>query len=261
MNRRRFLSVGAAGAFACLPGARGAFAGTAAWPAGTRDTSGPAQDPRAELIGIPYGETRLKLSNDDRDGTLYVPPGYKDGTPMPLLMMLHGFGGTAASVRYTFPLADEFGVIVIAPESRSLTWGQGTPGFDADVRYLGAAYRHVTDILDVDRTHVALGGQSDGAGYALSMGLAYGDVFNHLMIFAGGLMNPLRRKGMPRIFIAHGANDQQMPVDLTARTFAPQLKKEGYDVTYREHEGGHGTPVSIVREAFVWFLGKDPKAQ
>jgi predicted esterase len=135
-----------------------------------------------------------------------------------------------------------------------LTWGQSIPGFDDDVRFIGSAYRHVTDLLDVDRTHVALGGHSDGAGYALSMGLAYGDVFNHLMIFSAGLMIPFRRKGMPQIFIAHGVSDEQMPIDKTARRYVPQLKSEKYDVTYREYEGGHGVPVPVVREAFDWFL-------
>ena len=173
---------------------------------------------------------------------------------MPLIMMLHGYSGAAQSVRYVFPLAEEFGVIVIAPESRDLTWGQSIPGFDADVKYLGAAYRYVSEGLNVDQARVAMAGQSDGAGYALSMGLAYGDVFNHLMIFSAGLMIPFRRKGMPQIFIAHGVKDEQMPIDKTARRYVPQLKGEDYDVTYKEYEGGHGVPVPVVREGFEWFL-------
>jgi phospholipase/carboxylesterase len=203
---------------------------------------------------IPFGESALGLSDDGRDGLLYVPKGYKAGVPMPLLMMLHGHGGFAQSVRYTFPLAEEFGVIVIAPESRDVTWGQSAPGFDEDVRYLGGAYRHVTGFLDVDRDHVALGGHSDGAGYALAMGLAYGDVFNHLMVFSAGMMAPFRKKGKPQIFVAHGLSDDRMPIDRTSRRFVPELKAEGYDVTYREYEGGHGVTAPVVREAFEWFL-------
>lgn len=241
MDRRGFLTLGAASAVGWLNGTRNANAGTRA---------------QSEIT---FGESRLGLSDDDRDGTLYVPKSYKAGVPMPLLMMLHGFGGTAQGVRYTFPLADEFGVIVIAPESRGLTWGQSAPGFDADVRYLGPAYRSVAGLLDVDPAHVALGGISDGAGYALSMGLAYGDTFNHLMVFAGGLMIPYRKQGKPRIFFAHGVNDTQMPIDQTSRKFGPQLKTEGYDVTSREFDGGHGVPVPIVREAFEWFLARDHK--
>jgi predicted esterase len=45
-----------------------------------------------------------------------------------------------------------------------------------------------------------------------------------------------------------------MPIDRTGRRFATQLKEEGYDVTYREYDGGHGAPAPVVREAFEWFL-------
>jgi predicted esterase len=234
MDRRAFLKLGGTGA--------------AGWLAASRALG--AQRPPSEIT---YGETRLQISDNFRDGSLYVPKSYKPGTPMPVLMMLHGYSGVAQSVRFTFPLAEEFGVIIIAPESRDLTWGQSIPGFDADVRYLGAAFRYVSSILDVDDSHVALGGVSDGAGYALSMGLAYGDTFNHLMIFSTGLMIPLRHQGMPKIFLAHGVNDTQMPIDRTARLFVPKLKEEGYDVTYREYEGGHGAPPYVVRDAFEWF--------
>jgi phospholipase/carboxylesterase len=236
MDRRRFLTLGAASAVGLFHGARTATAAALA---------------QSE---IPYGESRLGLSDTDRDGTLYVPKGYKDGAPMPLLMMLHGLGGSGEGVRYTFPFAEEFGVIVVAPESRGITWGQAAPGFDGDVRYLAAAYRHVADLLDVDPTHVALGGVSDGATYALSMGLGYGDIFNHLMIFSEGIITPYRTKGSPRIFIAHGLTDAQMPIDMTSRKLVPHLKAEGYDVTYREYDGGHGAPRPIVHEAFEWFL-------
>ncbi len=236
MDRRALLTLGAAGTVGVLWGSRTAQ----------------AQDPL--LTRVPYGETRLNLSDNFRDGSLYVPKSYTPGLPMPLVMMLHGYSGASKSVRFTYPLAEEFGVIVIAPESRDLTWGQSVPGFDADVRYLGAAYRHVTGMLDVDRSHVCLGGVSDGAGYALGMGLAYGDVFNHLMIFSVGLLIPFRKQGKPRIFLAHGVNDVQMPIDRTARRFVPTLKEEGYDITYREYDGGHGAPAAVVREGFEWFV-------
>jgi predicted esterase len=146
--------------------------------------------------------------------------------------------------------------VVVAPDSRDVTWGRSAPGFDEDVRFIGAAFRKAAQMLNLDPDRVALGGRSDGAGYALSMGLAYGDTFNHLIVIAGGLMAPVRRQGKPRIFIAHGTNDQQMPIDRTGRPFSTQLKDEGYDVTYREYDGGHGTPVDVVREAFAWLVGR-----
>ena len=65
-------------------------------------------------------------------------------------------------------------------------------------------------------------------------------------------MQPATAAGKPRIFISHGTADQTMPIDDTSRKFVPRLKGLGYDVTYREYEGGHGAPPAIVREAFEW---------
>lgn len=243
MDRRCFLTLGAAATVGVFHGGGvPAAAGQA-----------PAQEP---FVEVPYGESRLGISDDFRDGTLYVPKSYHPRTPMPVVIMLHGYSGAATSVRFAFQLAEEFGVIIIAPESRDVTWGQSVPGFDADVRYLGAAYRTVAGFLNVDRSHVAMGGVSDGANYALAMGLAYGETFNHLMIFAAGMFIPLRRQGKPRIFLSHGVRDTQMPIDRTARLFVPRLQSEGYDITYREYDGGHGAPPAIQREAFEWFVPK-----
>jgi len=204
---------------------------------------------------VPYGQTRLGISDDDRDGTLYVPKSYKAGIAMPLVIMLHGFSGWGEGQQRLFTLAEELGFIVLAPESRDITWGKEVPGFDQDVRYIGAAFRHVGSLVNIDFDHVALGGQSDGAGYALTMGLAYGNTFNHLIVLAGGgLIEPLRRQGKPKVFIAHGVKDTVMPVDKSGRKNATLLKKDGYDVTYREHDGGHGTPLAVTREALLWFL-------
>ena len=239
MNRRRLFAIGALAAAGWLCG-------------GLLSAQGPQP---AAPGGPPFGQSPLRLSDDGRDGVLYVPRSYRESTPVPLLIMLHGFAGWADEMKSTFALAEEYGVVVIAPESRALTWGQAAPGFDPDVKYISAAYRKVTDVINVDPDRVGLGGRSDGAGYALSMGLAYGDIFNHVIVFSGGLMNPIRRKGKPKLFIAHGTNDQQMPIELTGRQYAATLKEEGYDVTYREYDGGHGTPPAIAREAFRWLVG------
>lgn len=243
MNRRRFL-------------ARTAVAGAVAWTGGRR-LGAQGSSPPAD--GVPRGQSPLGLSDSGRDGVLFVPSSYRESTPAPLLIMLHGYGGWADEMKSTFALAEEFGVVVIAPESRDLTWGRETPGFDDDVRYIGAAYRQVTARINVDPDRVGLGGRSDGAGYALTMGLAYGDIFNHLIVIAGGRMNPLRRKGKPKIFMIHGTHDQVMPIELSAHPFSKQLKEEGYDVTYVEYDGGHATGPEYVRQAFAWLTGKSER--
>ena len=261
MHRRIFLTLGTASALGALTSRVGAQAPA---PAAGAEPQAPAgASSAAPADGVPRGMYRLHLTNaepdpdsDDpvREGVLYIPKAYDPETPMPLVVMLHGFAGSGERMKYMWPLAEELGLLILAPDSRSMTWGQSNPGFDADVKYISPAYKWVTQRLNIDPARVALGGVSDGAGYALSMGLAYGEVFNHLLVFAGGTMLPFRREGKPLVYFAHGTNDHQMPIDRTARRFAPELKAQGYDVTLREYEGGHGAPLAIVREAFEWLL-------
>src|SRR6478736_7912794 len=105
MNRRTFLSISAAGALGLTSGRR-LLAGQNPPAAQTLDQIPVAGD------DIPIGKSRLGIADGERDGTVYVPQSYKKGVPMPFLMMLHGFRSTAEAVRFTFPLAEEFGVIV-----------------------------------------------------------------------------------------------------------------------------------------------------
>jgi phospholipase/carboxylesterase len=202
----------------------------------------------------PAGESRLGLAAGDRDGLLYVPRAVERGAPLPLVVMLHGAGGSGRSVDYTFPIAEELGMLVLAPDSRDWTWDALLQGFGPDVAFIGSAFRHVAGEFPVDRRHVALAGHSDGASYTLSMGVGYGDVFTHLLAFSPGVMRPVDVHGKPRIFISHGTRDPVMPIDDTSRTFVPRLRALGYDVTYREYDGQHGVPLPIVHDAFAWFL-------
>jgi len=248
MKRRTFLTLGAAGALGLFRERRVLAQRAGAPPIQPIDQIPVAGD------DIPMGKSRLGIADGERDGTVYVPQSYKKGVPTPIVVMLHGFRSTAEAVRFTFPLAEEFGVIVLAPESRDMTWGQEIPGFDTDARFIGMAFRWVSEVLTIDPARVAMAGVSDGANYALNMGLAYGNTFNHLMIYSAGMLAPFRKEGKTKIFLAHGTKDKQMPIDRTGRKFAADLKQDGYDITYREYEGGHGAPPEVVRESFDWFV-------
>ena len=75
------------------------------------------------------------------------------------------------------PAADRAGVAVLAADSRGTTWDAIRGGFGDDVAFLNRALEHVFGRLAVDPARVALGGFSDGASYAISLGLANGDLF------------------------------------------------------------------------------------
>jgi phospholipase/carboxylesterase len=227
-TRRRFLAVA---------GAAGTLAGTRLRAA---DEWGP-------------GEHELGIDNV-RDGIVYVPRGYTPAVPMPLVVMFHGAGSMGLNTRYAFPFADEFGFIVLAPDSRSeLTWDLVLGEYGPDVEFLQQAFGRTLQHCAVDQTRMTIGGHSDGASYSLSFGIGVGDVFTHIISLSPGVMTPVAAKGTPKIFIAHGVNDTTMPIDDTSRKFVPRLRKLEYDVTYREYDGGHGAPTPIVREAFEWL--------
>ncbi len=51
----------------------------------------------------------------------------------------------------------------------------------------------------VDTTRLAVGGFSAGASYALSIGLANGDLFGHVLAFPPGFMAPMNTRGRPQV--------------------------------------------------------------
>jgi len=203
---------------------------------------------------VRIGQQKLKLAEGDRDGLLYVPKNYKPDVATPLVLMFHGAGSSALNVAYTFPIADDLGFIVLAPDSRDeATWDMLLHGFGDDVEFIGVALRDTYARCRVDRTRMAIAGHSDGASYSLSLGLGTGDTFGHVLAFSPGVMTPAEVHGKPKIFISHGISDPVMPIDVTSRTFVARLKRLGYDVTFREYEGRHGVPPAVAREGFEWF--------
>ena len=199
------------------------------------------------------GEHALGLGSD-RDGLLYLPKGYVAGAAMPLVVLLHGAGGNGWSARTRFPLADELGFVILAPDSRDeRTWDELLGAFGPDQDFIGAALQSTFIKCMIDHRLVALAGVSDGASYALSLGIGNGDIFSHLIAFSPGFVLPRQVRGKPRIFISHGTKDQVMPIERTGRDVVRRLKALSYDVTYREFDGGHTVPAPIAREAFEWF--------
>ena len=99
-----------------------------------------------------------------------------------------------------------------------------------------------------------MAGFSDGASYALSIGLANGDLFTSVLGFSPGIVVPGQRAGKPPIFISHGRQDQILPIDECSRRIVPELQGEGYQVTYREFDGPHMVPPEVASEAMQWFM-------
>jgi phospholipase/carboxylesterase len=202
----------------------------------------------------PLGLQPLYLG-PDRDGLRYVPASYKPERPMPLILVLHGAGGSGSrAINRLIPLADSLGVIVVAPDSRAGTWDMVRGGFGFDVLFIGDALRQTFAQYNVDTTHMAIAGFSDGASYALSLGQMNGDLFSTIIAFSPGFQRVIKAYGHPRIYISHGTRDEILNIDQTSRAMVPRLKAQGYSVSYHEFDGPHSWPPEVVHDAFVWFL-------
>ena len=168
--------------------------------------------------------------------------------------MLHGASNQARAMQFTYALADQFGVVIVAPDSREQTWDVVRDKFGVDVRFIDEALKHAFSRVTVDVKRIAIGGFSDGASYALSLGAVNGDLFTHVIAFSPGFIAPGARYGKPRIFISHGTEDRVLPIAYTSRLTVRKLTAEGYGVTYREFDGPHAVPPPIAREGFEWFV-------
>ena len=190
-----------------------------------------------------------------RDSYLYVPATYCADRPVPLVLLLHGAGGHARQgLDLLRSLADAAGLLLLAPASRDRTWDLLVDRrYGPDAAMIDRALEQTFSRYAIDPLRLAIGGFSDGASYALSLGITNGDLFTHVLAFSPGFMAPAGRTGSPRIFASHGVRDGVLPIDRCSRRIVPELERGGYDVLYREFGGPHTVPASIAREALHWF--------
>ncbi|MFY0562699.1 alpha/beta hydrolase [Archangium lansingense] len=191
-----------------------------------------------------------------RDGLLYVPTSYRADRPAPLVVVLHGSrSGARDGLEPWLKLADEAGLLLLAPESRGRTWDivllDG--GYGPDVPFIDRALAHVFERYAVEPKRLALAGFSDGASFALSLGLTNGDLFTHVVAFSPGFVEPAAQHGRPGVFLSHGREDPVLPIEKCGRRIAPLMREAGYTVQYREFDGPHTVPPAIAREALTWF--------
>lgn len=200
------------------------------------------------------GLHRLGLGQD-RDGVLFIPPGLRADRPAPLIVSLHGAGSRGSSVASAGLLeaAEGWGALVLAPDSRGPTWDVLMGGFGPDVDFLDAALDGVFETVGVDPERLIVSGFSDGASYALSLGLSNGDLFSHVMAFSPGFMAPDAQRGNPPVFLSHGTGDRVLDIDRCSRALVPILERAGYAVTFAEFDGGHEVPRSVLVSALQWL--------
>ena len=133
-------------------------------PAAAPDPARLAPPPGAPA-GEPPGPGLQPLGlGEPRDGLLYVPAGYEAGRAAPLVVTFHGAGGDPhGGIQPFLRLADDYGLVLVAPASRRETWDRVLGRFGPDVQAVDRALARTFDRMDVDRSKLAVAGFSDGA--------------------------------------------------------------------------------------------------
>ena len=206
-------------------------------------------------------EGLAKISNGTTHAFLLTPPVIDPERRYPLLTVLHGAGrqdellckgyrGEAAARDCLFMI----------PRSTDFTWDLLTGANRPDLDFLEQVYAGIYARLPVDPDRQALIGYSDGASYALALGLSNPRRFRAVMGWAAGfvaidtrLIGPDDPK--PRILLEHGTHDVVFPFEQVCAPNVELLRRLGYEVDLRVDEGGiHWPSPAFQTTALDWFL-------
>lgn len=131
------------------------------------------------LIAQDAPTSTITYENMERRYALYVPSGYDENTPVPLLIVLHPAGGNRATMQSAFnPIAEREGFIAVYPEGPYGYWdyGAGTPSWDQfpeildDPGYVAAVVDEVEAAYSIDPLRIYAAGYSNGARMAFRLG-------------------------------------------------------------------------------------------
>jgi polyhydroxybutyrate depolymerase len=173
-----------------------------------------------------------------RTYTVYVPAGYDDRRPLPVVVMLHGAGATGAGVIAETGWgrkADREGFLAVFPDAlradpaappafltNPQLWNDGSGRGQAflggvdDVRFLDHLVADIAKKYAVDRKAVFLTGFSSGASLVFRAAALLPDRFAAIAPVAGPCWplpaGPPRRAALPTLFIA-GTADPLNPLD------------------------------------------------
>jgi len=235
------------------------------------------KDPLAGKTGDFKRHYEFKEAGEIMPYRLYVPTTYKGDRSYPLIVMLHGNGGTENTFMDGYDnqlqrLAEERGYIVVVPLAYRVDGGYGyNNGSRAaeEMRKLQLSEKDVLNVFDlmknnyrIDANRTYLAGHSMGGSGTWYMGTRYFEPWAALATFAGAAtpetIPPL--KPTPQL-IVHGDADATVTVE-RSRNMVAALKTAGVEHQYIEVPGGtHGSIIAPNLKNMFDFFDKHRKAQ
>ncbi|HJQ85720.1 MAG TPA: hypothetical protein VKA21_16655 [Candidatus Binatia bacterium] len=217
------------------------------------------REPEREVTSTTGG--LATISNGTTTGYLLLPEPLDPQRAYPLLTVFHGAGRQdELLVRAYRGEATHRDALFFIPRSTYPTWDLLVGQERHDLDFLEQAYGEIYRRVRVDHHRQALIGYSDGASYALAVGLSNPRLFSAVMGWAAGFVvfdrSAIRPTDpRPRIFLEHGTHDTLFPFEEIAVRNCDLLRSLGYDVELRVDEGGiHWPSREFQPAALDWFF-------
>ena len=228
--------------------------------------SSAAVDVRSALAGLDDGNrasltgTLTASTSTGRRGVYYLPRN-PEGRALPVLVMLHGTGGTGSGVLARLrPVAETEKFIAVAPDSVSVAgvWlvEPGARGATEDHRHVVSCLREVRALpgVRIDGSQVLIAGFSVGGG-AASYIASHEDPFTAFAVLHGHVvldgLGPHRARG----WLSTGDRDSRRTAEAMKRLADQLTHREGFgEVEMRVFPGGHELGEDELAAMVAWWL-------
>lgn len=191
-----------------------------------------------------------------------------------LLILLHGVGGNEENLFGIAGSLPKDMVIVAARGPYTLDAGRyawyqvdfssGKPVIDAEqaeksLLVLKLFINQLVELYHIDHSRVYMGGFSQGAIMSYSAGLTYPEKLKGIAALSGRILEEIRPLIKPspaldrlKVFIAHGTEDQMLPV-FYAREAKAFIDTYKLAVTYHEYQMGHAVDEQVLSDLNKWL--------
>lgn len=171
----------------------------------------------------------------ERSYVLHVPYNIHPEEPVPLLIVMHGRGGSAHQMqRYTRfdPIADREGFIVVYPQGIGDRWNDGRVFLDApqvdDTRFMSLLIDHLLETYNIDPKRIYATGISNGGMMSYRLACELSDRIAGIASVTANMpvdLEPVCKPTDPlKVLVINGTSDPLIPYDggvIRSRYFGP----------------------------------------
>jgi predicted esterase len=214
-------------------------------------------------------------------GRIHLPDNYNPEKKYPLVIALHGSGGSAHGFATIHEYADKKNFIFAVPEAPYPMKAVGLKGLNYNWYYVTrdkALWReadplvidYVLNVIEKLKKQYKIGeiyllGFSQGVSAAFYTGIKKPELVSGIIAFAGMMpegdfisKEDLENAKGLKIFIAHGRNDKAVDYKVS-RKLRRTLKDIGFNVEFYGFKGGHQVNRKAFNKGLEWMLNNQEK--